>query len=155
MRLIVVICLLAGAVSPAAAGPGPKGGPGGPPGPPAMMRRAGEEFCPARTLVYGNVIIPAGRCYVFSVLRDRTGTFLAFVPAGERIPPGQLVRLDTPAGPKLRGRLFLIPISPGVALVPLNTLSLVAVSIQDFGVRVTIVLTNVSAPVAAIEIGER
>jgi hypothetical protein len=118
-----------------------------------VVRHAGDPFCPARTLVAGNVIIPAGQCFMLSVLRDRTGTFLAFVPQGEKIPPGQLVRLNTPAGPKLKGRLFLIPLSTTAALVPLNTLTLVAAQILDLGTLIRIVLTGMSAP--PIEIHER
>lgn len=140
------------AVMPAAAGPGPKGDPGAPPGH-SVVRQAGQTFCPVRTLVYGNVIIPAGRCYMLSVLRDSGGTFLAFVPPGEKIPPGQLVRLNTQAGPKLKGRLFLIPISGATALVPINTMTLVPVQILDLGTLLRIVLTGTSAP--PIEIRER
>lgn len=153
--LLLTACVIATlAVLPAAAGPGPKSGPGAPPpGQQAMVRHAGDPFCPTRTLVAGSVIIPAGQCFMLSVLRDRTGTFLAFVPQGEKIPPGQLVRLNTPAGPKLKGRLFLIPLSTTAALVPLNTLTLVAAQILDLGTLIRIVLTGMSAP--PIEIHER
>ncbi len=90
---------------------------------------------------------------MLSVLRDRTGTFLAFVPQGERIPPGQLVRLNTPAGPKLKGRLFLIPLTATTALVPMDTLTLVAAQIVYLATVVRIVFTSVSAP--PVEIHER
>ncbi len=147
------------AVLPAAAGPSQKGGPGTPTGQPAgpkpMVRAAGQLYCPTRTLVAGNVIIPAGQCFMLSVLRDRTGTFLAFVPQGEKIPPGQLVRLNTPAGPKLKGRLFLIPLSTTAAVVPLNTMTLVAAQIQDLGTLIRVVLTGLSTPVPPVEIHER
>ena len=152
--LLLTVCVITAlAALPSAAGPGPKAGPGGPPGQQPMVRHAGESFCPVRTLVAGNVIIPSGQCFMLSVLRDRTGTFLAFVPQGEKIPPGQLVRLNTPAGPKLKGRLFLIPLSTTAALVPLNTLTLVAAQILDLGALIRIVLTGMSAP--PIEIHER
>lgn len=154
--LLSVIVIAPLALMPAAAGPGPKGpggGAGAPPGQSAMARAAGEPFCPTRTLVAGNVVIPAGQCFMLSVLRDRTGTFLAFVPQGERIPPGQLVRLDTPAGPKLRGRLFLVPLSTSAALVPLNTMTLVSTQIVYLGTAVRFVFTSVSAP--PVEIHER
>jgi hypothetical protein len=154
--LLLTVCMIAAlAVLPAAAGPGPKTGPGAPPGQQRMVRHAGDPFCPTRTLVAGNVIIPAGQCFMLSVLRDRTGTFLAFVPQGERIPPGQLVRLNTPAGPKLRGRLFLIPISTGAALVPLNTMTLVAANIVQLATGVRFVLTGLPASVPPIDIHER
>jgi hypothetical protein len=96
--------------------------------------------------VYGNIIIPARRCYVISVLRDDRRTFLAFVPPDAHIPPGQLVRLNTPAGPKLKGRMFLVPIQPAVVLVPVNTVTLVATRIEDTGPRLAITLVGVPAP---------
>jgi hypothetical protein len=119
-----------------------------------MVRHAGETFCPTKALVSGNVVIPAGGCFMLSVLRDRSGTFLAFVPQGERIPPGQLVRLDTPAGPKLKGRLFLIPLSTGVHLVPINTLQLVAAQIVNIGTIVRFVLTGLPGP-ASVDVHEK
>jgi len=83
---------------------------------------------------------------VLSVLRNGGGTFLAFVPPDTKIPPGQLVRLNTPAGAKLKGRLFLVPIRPTVALVPLDTVTLVATRIEDFGPRLAITLVGTPAP---------
>ena len=82
-----------------------------------FTRNRGELFCPAAALVYGNIIIPARQCYVLSVLRDDRRTFLAFVPPDAHIPPGQLVRLNTPAGPKLKGRMFLVPIQTAVGAI--------------------------------------
>lgn len=154
--LLTVLMVAALAALPAVAGPGPKGGPAAPPGQgqKPVVRDAGQVYCPSRPLVSGNVIVPAGRCYMLSVLRDRTGTFLAFVPQGERVPRGQLVRLDTPAGPKLKGRLFLIPLSTGVGLVPLNTLRLVPAQISDFGSVVHFVLTGLPGP-ASVDVPER
>lgn len=152
--LLIGLVVAALAALPAAAGPGPKSGPAEPASPKPVVRNAGEVYCPTRPLVSGNVIIPAGRCYMLSVLRDRSGTFLAFVPQGERIPPGQLVRLDTPAGPKLKGRLFLIPLSTGVALVPLNTVQLVPTQITILGAMVRFVLTGLPGP-AFVDVHER
>ena len=154
--LLLMGMLVASLATPAGAGPGPKGGagaPGAPPGQTALTRRAGEAFCPTRTLVAGNVIIPAGQCFMLSILRDRTGSFLAFVPQGEKIPPGQLVRLNTPAGPKLRGRLFLIPLSSTVTVVPVNALTLVAAHIIELGTALRFVFTGISAP--SIDVHER
>lgn len=127
---------------------GPKPESGGPKGPPktVLTRNPGQVFCPSATLIYGNVLIPGGRCYVLSVLRDARGTFLAFVPPDERIPPGQLVRLNTPAGAKLKGRLFLVPIQTTTVLVPVNAVTLVATRIEDFGPQMTIVLVGTPAP---------
>ncbi len=126
----------------------PKWGAGGPQGPPkkVLTRDSGQAFCPSTPLVYGNILIPAGRCYVLSVLRNGGGTFLAFVPPDAKIPPGQLVRLNTPAGPKLNGRVFLVPIQTNVVLVPVNTVTLVATRIEDYGPQLSIVLVGTVAP---------
>jgi hypothetical protein len=117
-------------------------------GPPSkvLTRNPGQLFCPSATLVYGTIIIPTGRCYTLSVLRNGGGTFLAFVPPDTKIPPGQLVRLNTPAGPKLNGRMFLVPIQTNVVLVPVNTVTLVATRIEDFGPRLAIVFVGTPAP---------
>ena len=115
----------------------------------SFARNRGELFCPAAPLAplaHGGTIIPAKRCYVLSVLRDDRGTFLAFVPPDAHIPPGQLVRLNTPAGPKLKGRMFLVPIQSPVVLVPANTVTLVATRIEDTGPRLAITLVGVPAP---------
>ena len=143
------IVILALGALPAAAGPAYR--PGGFPRPMEITsRKAGEAFCPAVGLIYGGVVIPAGRCYLISVLRDARGMFLAFAPEDSRIPPGQLVRLDTPAGPKLKGRLFLVPIRMYSFLAPVNTVRLVATQIQDSGTRLSI--TVVGTPIANLVI---
>ena len=134
---------------PVLGGPGPKlSGPGGPPGPPGKMmsRKAGEAFCPSAALVYGSIIIPGGRCYFISLLRDTRGTFLAFAPEDAHIPPGQLVRLNTPAGPKLKGRLFLVPIYPSAVITPINTVTLIATQIQDYGPHLSITVVGTPVP---------
>ncbi len=72
------------------------------------------------------------------VLREQRGTFFAFAAADARIPPGQIVRLSTPAGAKLKGRIFyLVPIRT-VTTLPLNSMTLVAVRVEDFGPRCTV-----------------
>ena len=125
----------------------------GAPGPKAKPLKVkvfaqGEAFCPSATLVYGGVIIQAGRCYSLFILRDGTGTFLAFGPAGpSTIPPGQLVRLNTPAGAKVKGRIFyVIPIRTTAVLMPANTITLVAVRVDDFGPKLSITLISVPTP---------
>jgi len=147
---IYAIMALSLTALPTSAGPkqghgGPPGSPEGPPGK-VMTRDRGQVFCPSAGLLYENILIPGGRCYVLSVLRNGGGTFLAFVPPDTKIPPGQLVRLNTPAGAKLKGRLFLVPIRPTVALVPLDTVTLVATRIEDFGPRLAITLVGTPAP---------
>lgn len=143
---LTAFIILSLAVSVAVAGP--KGQSGGPQGPPSkvLTRNPGQLFCPSAALVYGSIFIPTGRCYVLSVLRNGGGTFLAFVPPDTKIPPGQLVRLNTPAGSKLNGRMFLVPIQTNVVLVPVNTVTLVATRIEDFGPRLSIVLVGTPAP---------
>jgi hypothetical protein len=150
MRRMRVVLLAAALTATLAAGagaaPGPKGPkdhPGGPRAKPLKVKylRQGEAYCPTATLVVGNVVIQAGRCYTLLVMRDLTGTFLAFGQPG--IPPGQLVRLNTPAGAKVRGRIFyLVPIHTTAVLVPMNTITLVAVRAEDYGPQVTVVLAG-------------
>jgi hypothetical protein len=108
----------------------------------------GEAFCPAAALVYGSVVIQGGRCYTLFVLRERAGTFLAFGPPGPpMIPPGQIVRLSTPAGAKARGRFFyLVPIYASAVLVPVNTVTLVSVRAEDFGPQWHVTLIGVPSP---------
>ncbi len=145
--LLAAALILIVGVLPAVAGPGPRFG-GGPPGPPGRVadRHAGQAYCPAAALVYGSIIIPGGRCYLISVLRDTRGTFLAFAPEDAHIPPGQLVRLNTPAGPKLKGRLFLVPIQTTAVIVPVNTVTLVATQIQDAGTHLSITVVGTPVP---------
>jgi hypothetical protein len=83
---------------------------------------------------------------MISVLRDTRGTFLAFAPEDTHIPPGQLVRLNTPAGPKLKGRLFLVPIRTTAVVVPVNTVTLVATQIQDSGAHLSITIVGMPVP---------
>jgi len=124
-------------------------GPWGSPGKPPKVRGygAGEVFCPAHVLVASNVVIQSGRCYVLFVLRDTGGTFLAFAAPGAKIPPGQLVRLNTPAGAKLRGRIFyLVPIVTTVAIVPLNTVTLIAIREEDLGPHLSLTIIGTPNP---------
>ncbi len=112
-----------------------------------MMVPQGKVFCPSTALIRGNVVIPAGRCFTLAVLRNSQGTFLAFAEPGIRIPPGQLVRLTTPAGAKLKGRIFfLVPIQTTAVLVPVNTVTLVPVRVADEGPRVSVTIISTLTP---------
>lgn len=92
-----------------------------------------EEHCFSRSLVFGNIVIPGQRCYSFYVFRDNRGHFLGFGPQGPRmIPPGQLVRMNTPAGAKVKGRLFYL-----VPLPVRSSTSMALDSIQSVRVRVS------------------
>src|SRR2546425_11550313 len=111
------------------------------PAKPAKVKnyKAGEVFCPAGLLVFGNSVIQSGRCYLLFVLRDDRGTFLAFAAPDTKIPPGQLVRLHTPAGAKLKGRIFyLVPIRTSAAVVPMDSVLLSAVRGGHLGAPVAL-----------------
>ncbi|MBI4279355.1 MAG: hypothetical protein HY660_12950 [Armatimonadetes bacterium] len=151
LRILALAALLAQILTtPSAGAPGPKAKPLK-----VKIVPQGEAFCPAAPLVYGNVIIQPGRCYSVLVLRDHTGAFLAFAPPGA-IPPGQLVRLGTPAGAKLKGRIFyFIPIQTTAVLVPVNVLTPVAVRVEDFGPKLSITVISSPAPNVVVILGVR
>lgn len=130
----------------ALAGPGGVGPRGARPLKEEVFQR-GQAFCPASALVFRGIVIQPGRCYVLLVLRNSGGTFLAFAAPDTRIPPGQLVRLTAPAGAKLRGRIFyLVPIQTSAVLVPVNSVTVVAARVEDFGPQVSIVLVDTPVP---------
>ena len=130
-------------VAVAQAGPGPK---------PKVHQKEvvveeGRTFCPSTALVYGRTVIRPGRCYTLAILRNTQGAFLAFTEPGVRIPPGQLVRLNTPAGAKLRGRIFyLVPLQTTAVFVPVNAIQLVPVRVEDFGPSVSFTVINTVSP---------
>ncbi len=128
------------------AGPGGMDPRGGRP-PVATELEKGKAFCPSSALVVGRIVIQPGRCYVLLTLRNSQGTFLAFAAPDTKIPPGQLVRMNTPAGAKLRGRIFyLVPIQTNVDLIPVNTVTVVAVHVEDSGPQVSITLVDTPVP---------
>lgn len=107
----------------------------------------GESFCPWVGLVFGGIVIQSGRCYRLLVFHDTRGVFLAFAAPEAKIPPGQLVRLNTPAGAKVKGRIFyLIPIRAAGVVMPVGTVSLVGFRVEDLGSRLTITLISAPAP---------
>ncbi len=113
--------------------------------------KAGDQFCPSAALVVGNIVIQSGRCYVLFVLRDEHGTFLAFAHPAAKIPPGLLVRLNTPAGPKLKGRIFyLVPIKTTSAIVPMHSAMMIAVKTEDSGPRLSLTVVGTPAPNLAV-----
>jgi len=116
--------------------------------PKVRLLAPGETFCVSDRLVApnGRIVIQEGRCYRLAILRNREGTFLAFLDPTVRIPPGQLVRLSTPAGPKLRGRIFyLVPVQ-AVTVIPVDTIVLVPVRVEDLGPSLIVIVTNSSLP---------
>jgi len=142
-RAVLILMLVLALPMPSLAAPGPKMKPFK-----VRVYDRGEEFCPSAALVYGGVIIQGGRCYTLFVLREASGTFLAFGPPGPpMVPPGQIVRLSTPAGAKWRSRVYyLVPIQTNVVLVPVNTVTLVSVRAEDFGPRFQVTLVGVPSP---------
>jgi hypothetical protein len=94
------------------------------------LYRAGEVFCTNRALVWGaGAVVVQDRCYVVALVRKADGTFLAFLDPEVRIPPGQLVRLGTP-----------------VVAVPVDTLVIVPVRVEEEDSRLTVILTGPQAP---------
>ena len=108
--------------------------------------RHGELFCTARTLVVSSVLIERNRCFRLAVLRDRRGVFLAFFEPTVILPTSQVVFLSSPQGFHVRERiLFLVPIQTTtqvIAVVPVNTVQLVPVIVEDLGPRVIIILSS-------------
>lgn len=128
VMVAVVVVLLAAMSAPAAV-------PGQAPGSvplllSAIVRQQDRyTYCFVRDVVFGNVVIAGGRCYATYLLHTPTGGLLGFGAAGPgRIPPGQLVRLNTPAGAKERGRLFYtLPLAASIVSIPVNTMYPVSV----------------------------
>lgn len=151
---VILLILVVATTAVAAAGPGkPKGGP---PLKGVKVHAKGESFCPRAALVVGSVVIAPGRCYLVYALRDSRGTFLAFAAPDARIPPGQLVRLNTPAGAKLKGRIFyLVPVQPTAVLVPMNSVTLIAFRMEDRGSSMTLVVTGGSTSVLSVTFAVR
>jgi hypothetical protein len=144
LPLILVVVL--GLTSMGTAGPGPREHKGPKPLKVKVHER-GELFCPSAALVYGSVLVRPGRCYLLAVTRESRGTFLAFMAPEAKIPPGQLVRLNTPAGAKLKGRIFyLVPIQPSVVIVPVNNVMLIGTRVEDFGSRMSLTVIGTPAP---------
>ncbi|MDI6771605.1 MAG: hypothetical protein QME77_03355 [bacterium] len=96
-----------------------------------VVRRQGDAYCFDRPMSLGNVVVAGGRCYTFYVLRTSGGSFLGFGPPGPpMIPPGQLVRMGTPAGAKLKGRLFhMVPLPRPATGIPLGSIGFANVRI--------------------------
>jgi hypothetical protein len=128
---------LAASLASAAPGPKPPVKPeqmGRPGAAPVKVTRQGDAFCFDRPIAYGTVIVPGGKCYTTYLVRTGGGAFLGFGPPGPpMIPPGQLVRMHTPAGQKTKGRLFLVPIPVSMIRIPVETIRYVPVQIVPTG----------------------
>ncbi|MDQ7840345.1 MAG: hypothetical protein RDU83_04870 [bacterium] len=112
-----------------------------------VVRRQGDAYCFDRPMSLGNVVIAGGRCYTFYLLRNSGGSFLAFGPPGPRmIPPGQLVRMGTPAGAKLKGRLFYtVPLPRPVTTIPVGAIRFANVRIVPEQGRIVIYIPGITA----------
>ena len=101
----------------------------------------GASYCFNRVVVFGPLSVNTG-CYTFYMVGPPGGTFLGFGPNGASlIPPGQVVRLNTPAGAKVKGRLFyLVPITAAGVRIPVDTIQATAVKVNVSGTRVLFVL---------------
>ncbi len=117
-----------------------------------IVVQPGHSFCPSHTLALGSIIIQEGRCFSVFLMRTHQTAFFAFVPAGLfLIPPGQLVRLDTPLGARITSRIFLLlPITSTVTLLPVNTIRVVIVRIEDAGSTLGIRLVEDPATVVTV-----
>ncbi|MGH2397267.1 MAG: hypothetical protein ACRDFW_09805 [bacterium] len=141
----LVLCLLLVLALTATASAAPKSK--GPKPAKVKVHAAGDLFCPTNVLVYGGVVISAGRCYLVYALRDSRGTFLAFAAPNAKIPPGQIVRLSTPAGAKVKGRIFyLVPIQTTAVLMPANSIMLVGIRAEDLGPRYSVTIVGIPSP---------
>ncbi len=101
---------------------------------------AGQAFCPPRTLTVGSVILSQGRCFNVFLLRSTQRAFFALVPTGAVfIPPGQFVHLHTALGQQITSRtIVLLSLPSPVTFIPINTVGLIIVRIEDFGSRFSI-----------------
>ncbi|MDR7421396.1 MAG: hypothetical protein QN159_02875 [Armatimonadota bacterium] len=144
-RILGAVVLAALLAAPALARPGrPASGPGVAPGATSLVlpSKQGDAYCFQRAVTIHGVVLAGGRCYTFYALNTASGAFLGVGPAGPpMIPPGQLVRLNTPAGAKHKGRLFyLIPLRAQVIGVPVNVMQFVTVQFSLAGGRLIFAL---------------
>ncbi len=110
----------------------------------------GERFCPSDGLISGSVIIAPGQCYIFFLMRDKRGTFLAFSAPGAETGPRKTIRLADPAGAKIKSRIiYFVPIHAPARLVRMDTIKLVAVQVDESGPELAISLVGVSARTVA------
>ncbi len=108
--------------------------------------RQGDAFCFDRAMSLGNVVVAGGRCYTFYLVRTLDGSFLAFGPPGPpMIPPGQIVRLGTPAGAKLKGRLFYtVPLPRPITTIAVGSMRFVNVRIVWESGRIVIYIPGIT-----------
>jgi len=110
------------------------------------VRRQGDAYCFDRAMSLGNVVVAGGRCYTFYLMRTSGGSFLGFGPPGPpMIPPGQLVRMGTPAGAKLRGRMFYtVPLPRPLTGIPVGAIRFTNVRIVWESGRIVIYVPGIT-----------
>jgi hypothetical protein len=77
---------------------------------PVVFAAEGQVFCPSSSLVAGDVVIPTGDCYRLAMIRNVSGTFLAFVPQAIALPAERVVAFSAPAMGAVASRAYLIPL---------------------------------------------
>jgi hypothetical protein len=107
-----------------------------------VVTRDGDALCFDQALKFGSIVIAGGRCYTFYIVHGLDGTFLGLGPAGPPlIPPGQLLKLNTPEGSKQKGRLFYsIPVPAEYVALPLGSMRYVSVNFSVQSATSTVVL---------------
>lgn len=111
------------------------------------VRRQGDAYCFDRPMSLGNVVVAGGRCYTFYLVRTSGGSFLGFGPPGPpMIPPGQIVRMGTPAGAKLKGRMFYtVPLPRPLTGIPVGSIRFINVRIAWESGRIVIYIPGITA----------
>jgi hypothetical protein len=109
--------------------------------PAAEYAPVGNGYCFANTLVVAGITIGGNRCYNFYLLRTTVGNFLGFGPPGPPIvAPGQILRLNTPAGAQIRSRmLYMVPLpASATTTLPVNAAQFVTLRIGAGAARALI-----------------
>jgi len=111
------------------------------------IKRDGDAHCFERAIAVGAAVVAGGRCYTFYLLRTTGGVFLGFGPPGPpMIPPGQIVRMGTPAGAKMKGRLFyLVAVPMPVTVIQLDTIRFVPVVVTPQPGKVIITIPGTAS----------
>ena len=94
----------------------------------------GNAYCPRRAIAIGNVVVPAGRCYMLAVFRNGRGAYLAFLNPAVRLHRREAEGLAGWEGRRAWNQiLFLVPIPSGakIALIPMNTIQLIRLREED------------------------
>jgi len=138
---VLVVALVLVALAPASAD-SRRGNKGGPDVTVTTLHRVDQDgYCFSAGLVFGDVRIAVG-CYTFYVFNTVRGPYLAVGPRGKAmIPPGQLVRMNTPAGPKVKGRIhYWIPLRGSVIGIPVDGIRYVQPQIMTSGFSLQIAM---------------